>query len=419
MSSFCSNTNMNLNNLESEMFNTHQDMIVCKISIDSINKIIRDSDFDEKALIRINIYMYMLQQGEEFLKQKLKDDLSEFDKLMNDLSYEELKEHVGNCIFFLNEQCTPDAVVDWREIPRPTPLYWIWILMKKSREGYGINEFINGDCPDEFFVHPIRGHPQIELYDNMLNPEKAIEAIGFIFNDLNEDWHKRDFRTVEEIEEDTKQEIEFMHGSEDDESYKDSEMRYNRMKARMNERSEDDVKQREYSRLAYNKYKHFSINIKGSIHILKRIFKDENSSKYASGVILQEMTEEKSNYYGSMFKKYTDEEHGWYCGYNYNDDDSIEGPDDDDEDDNDDDDHDDEEDDDDDDDHDDDYDDEDDDDEYDIYYENMLNLVMGGGNATKNDTDDNNDTKVEVIESTTPGGISFIEMTYERPKDEK
>ena len=45
------------------------------------------------------------------------------------------------------------------------------------------------------------------------------------------------------------------------------------------------------------------------------------------------MTEEKSNYYRSIFKKYTDEEHGWYCGYNYNDDDSIEGPDDDEDDD--------------------------------------------------------------------------------------
>lgn len=313
MSSFSSNTKMNLNELENKMFNIHQNMITCKISNYYINELFKT--IDEKASENVNVYLYMLKEGEKHLKEELKNNILEFDKLMSDLSDEDLKEHVEECIWFLNEQCVPDAVVDWREIPRPTPLYWMWVLMKKSPQGYGINEFINGDCPEEFYVHPIREHEKVELYGSILNPEKAREAIGFIFNDIKHDWRKRDFRTEEEVQDDNKREIEFLYGDEDDESYKESLIMYDRMKARMDERSEDDKKRKEDYRVNWINCDRASNNINLSVDILKDIFKDNYKEKYEIGQILGRITKSKSEDYNNMLKKYTNEEYAWYGGF--------------------------------------------------------------------------------------------------------
>jgi hypothetical protein len=305
---------MNLNEIENKMFNIHQDMITCKTSIFYLNDVFKTAD--AFTLYYMSIYLEMLKNGEKYLKEQLKNIMLEFDNLMGDLSDEDLKTQLDECICFLNEQCVPNAVVDWREIPRPTPYYWMWVLMKKSPEGYGIKEFINGDCPEEFYVHPIREHEQVELYGSMLNPEKAREAIGFIFNDIKDDWYKRDFRTEEEVEEDNKREIEFLYGDEDNEYYKESSAMYNRMKKRIDGRSEEEKKKIEYYSVRCRRYERASNNIISSVNILKKyIYMDNDSSSDCDiGKALGEIIYEKSRFCNSILMKYRKEESEWYNG---------------------------------------------------------------------------------------------------------
>ncbi len=260
--------------------------------------------------IVIHKFLNCLLSAKKQLIDKLTFMTFSFQDLISELTETQIKRYLQECINFINEECTPELPYDWRvNAPMiPKPIVWIACLMQdpnRATNSYGIKQFLNCERPPDFTQHPIRDHPHTKFYDFELNTQKVIEALGFIFNDIDSDWRRKDLRTDNEVYQDELK----LYGSEI-QQYKDEyDSKFKLIKSHLDNLGPEYIISKESHRIKSLKYKRMSNYIEQALSILQ--------SNFDSGQLLKlneyiKFIDDKSETSNEIFQKMISDENHWY-----------------------------------------------------------------------------------------------------------
>lgn len=248
-------------------------------------------------------------------KKKLTFDITllipKLNVLIRKLSDTHIKGYLNDCIQYLNEQMVPEPAYDWRvydDSMIPKPIIWIACLMLDPRreiDSYGIKDYLNCIRPSDFDKHPIRDHQHTELYGHELNPQKAIEALAFIFNDIDSDWQRKDLRTQDEIYQD---EINF-YGDDFQHFTNKFEKKVEIIKRHLIELGPDYIKSKEEHRIKFIKYDRMSRYMQQALSLLCSNFTDNEMKQL---LLFNDFIDEEANASNQQFQKMIKDEERWY-----------------------------------------------------------------------------------------------------------
>ena len=167
------------------------------------------SDFDE--MFKLTQYFTVCKKknyafGINVTRKEIDNLWPEVKKLLDNMNDNERDWFIGECEYFLDIQCGPPSVMDWRIYPKPVPMAWAYFLSSKIEESspYTFENFKNGECLEKFRDHPLKEE------NTQMKYQKMLEAIGYIFNATGESWEMSfDYMTEEEKEEFIRSQNEF------------------------------------------------------------------------------------------------------------------------------------------------------------------------------------------------------------------